>query len=138
MTLEKLFNISVWEGECLICPLTPSKIYPWIGGASTAGRFMWEAKKGPIPKGLYVLHKCDVPRCINIEHLFLGTKTDNMIDKVAKGRQSRGKRPRWVGLTDFPEIVTMRYAGKTFEEIGKRFHCSRRTIKRLLEDCPHD
>ena len=36
--------------------------------------------------GLHVLHKCDNPRCINVDHLFLGTNNDNVQDKLAKGR----------------------------------------------------
>ena len=40
--------------------------------------------------GGLVLHKCDVRNCVNPEHLFLGTYQDNMDDKVAKGRQTKG------------------------------------------------
>lgn len=52
-----------------------------------AHRVAWELTKGPIPPGLCVLHKCDVPACCNPEHLFLGTIADNNADRDAKGRQ---------------------------------------------------
>jgi hypothetical protein len=41
------------------------------------------------PKEMHVLHRCDNPRCINPEHLFLGTNDDNIKDKVSKGRQAK-------------------------------------------------
>jgi hypothetical protein len=50
-------------------------------------RVAWAVVNGPILDGLQVLHKCDNPPCINVEHLFLGTNADNVRDKVSKGRQ---------------------------------------------------
>ena len=41
---------------------------------------------GPIPKGQNVLHTCDMPPCVNPEHLFLGTQSDNNQDAMKKGR----------------------------------------------------
>lgn len=59
-----------------------------------------------IPHGMQVLHQCDVPSCVNPAHLFLGTQSDNMHDKIRKGRwkysprnQSGGNNPNAV-LTD--------------------------------------
>ena len=52
----------------------------------TAHRDAWIRENGPIPKGLCVLHKCDNRKCINIDHLFLGTLADNTHDAQAKGR----------------------------------------------------
>lgn len=49
-------------------------------------RAAWELANGPVPEGLYVLHRCDRPRCVNVDHLFLGTIADNNADRDRKGR----------------------------------------------------
>lgn len=54
----------------------------------TSHTLAWELTNGPIPDGLWVLHKCDVRLCCNPTHLFLGTASDNARDMVAKGRNS--------------------------------------------------
>ena len=51
-----------------------------------AHRYSWVLHFGPIPAGLFVLHRCDVPRCVNPAHLFVGTSGDNQRDSIQKNR----------------------------------------------------
>lgn len=91
-----------------------------------AARVSWELNRGPIPAEQCVCHRCDTRACVNPEHLFLGTQTDNVADMDVKGRRNA---PRGVGhgmhkLT--PEsVMEMRQLRKqdgiTLDELGSRF-----------------
>jgi hypothetical protein len=64
-----------------------------------AHRFSYALAHGAIPVGLSVLHRCDVPKCIRPDHLWLGTHTENMAEMVAKGRSTFGERNAGAKLT---------------------------------------
>lgn len=55
-------------------------------------RIVWELTNGAIPAGMEVCHRCDVPACVRVDHLFLGTHADNMGDMARKGRHWIVKR----------------------------------------------
>lgn len=56
-----------------------------------AHRLAYEIFKNELPGNKYVCHSCDTPRCINPDHLFLGTQTENMFDAKTKKRMKSGE-----------------------------------------------
>jgi HNH endonuclease len=103
-------------------------------------RVSYRLWKGPIPDGLYVLHSCDNPPCINPAHLKLGTHQDNMDDMVARARTRRGSdnpnvanpvRGEKIGqskLTD--DAVRLIRAGMPTKEAMARFGISKATVSK--------
>ena len=64
------------------------------GSVQLAHRIAWEEANGPIQEGMCVLHRCDNPKCVRPDHLFLGTVADNNADRHAKGRDGGGLAAR--------------------------------------------
>lgn len=69
------------------------------GKANKVHRIVWEMLVGKIPKGygyhgICVCHKCDNRKCVEINHLFLGTQQENVLDSIIKGRHIS---PDWSG-----------------------------------------
>ena len=95
-----------------------------ISGHTDYGhRHIYRLMKGVISAGLDVRHTCDNRRCINPEHLLLGTRLDNMQDAVARGRQARGSRLPHTKVNNFveAEIVALAKAGVKYEDVAALF-----------------
>ena len=90
----------------------------------TAHRVSYELFIGPIPKGMFVLHKCDNAECSNPDHLFLGTILDNKRDQIAKGRSSVEK----LNVEKVKEIKRMLSNGILHKVIAKEYGISLRTV----------
>jgi len=68
-----------------------------------AHRYAVERKSGQIPLGMIVMHICDNPKCVNVDHLQVGTQTDNVRDMDAKGRRVNNQ-PR--GIASYNAKIT--------------------------------
>lgn len=102
-----------------------------------AHRYSYSIFVGPIPPGLWVLHKCDNPPCINPDHLFLGDRMDNTRDRDAKGRQPilRGVANGNAKLNDdaVAAMRSLRREGASFATIARRFGVAKKTCMEAIK-----
>jgi hypothetical protein len=125
----------------------PNECWPWTraktrdgygsfgaykGISVLAHRAAWEIQNGPIPDGMYVLHRCDNPPCVNPLHLFLGTQADNVADCSKKGRRNQS---RWKKLSpEKRQEIRDLYATGSYSlaALGRKYGVSYQTIRSHL------
>lgn len=107
-----------------------------IGGGKKilAHRAAWIAANGEIPEGICILHRCDTPLCVNPNHLFAGTNTDNVADRVMKGRTSCGQRHPRAKLTegDVIRIFALHKDGATNQSIADSMGVVQSAVSEIL------
>lgn len=97
-----------------------------------AHRFSYQIHKGQIPDGLVVRHQCDIPACVNPEHLKLGTQRQNVIDSVVRGRANRPKGARNGSAKLTPEQVREAFLSNDSDcEIARRLSVHSSTIRNI-------
>lgn len=97
-------------------------------------RFAFETFVGKIPKGKFLLHSCDNPRCFNPRHLSVGTQFDNIWQAIKRKRFQRGDTGSASKLTgeQVREIRLLTAQGiLTRAAIGKRFGVARTTVNEI-------
>ena len=128
------------ENECWIfqssgVPKGYRVIY-WNKKQDYAHRIMYMLyhKLSSIPKNMYICHKCDNPPCVNPNHLFLGTPTDNVMDMKQKGRENHlnGENIKTSKLTEdnIREMLSGKF--KTTKEICDYFNIGRQIVLHIL------
>ncbi len=110
--------------------------FTWKRRSKLAHRIAYEEFVGPIPDGMFVCHKCDVPQCCNPAHLFLGTQQDNMTDMGLKGRKVsfRGEAHAMAKISD-AQAAELRRRGQRGEhpiDLGEEFGMSRQNAARII------
>lgn len=100
----------------------------WTRGATAAGyghfkisgiylyahRASYEARVGLIPDGLFVLHSCDTPACVNPDHLRVGTAQENVQDRIDRGRDAQLRKTHCPQGHPYDETNTARRDGRRY------------------------
>lgn len=92
-----------------------------------AHRFSYKLHFGNFSQHLFVCHHCDNPACINPKHLFLGTRYDNILDMMLKGRQNKGPNPKLSGKNHW----SYKYPEKCLK--GEKNKSAKLTEKQVIE-----
>lgn len=132
----KLSNFDISTGGCWV----------WKGNKTHDGygRVRFEGKKrrahmvsyehffGKIPEGKMICHKCGNPLCINPEHLYAGTASDNYADMVRHGRANRpkGRQIHTARLTEL-QVIEIRADHRTTRALAAVYGVGKSTIQQV-------
>jgi hypothetical protein len=102
------------------------------GRAERAHRAAYRAFTGNLAADDVVCHTCDNRRCVNPDHLFIGTRGDNNRDAAKKGRNAFGPRNGHAKLTPAQVVFIRGSAGVSQTEVARQFGVSQSTISRII------
>lgn len=131
----------VWLGSAKMRNDRPSKEWhgQWRnvkGEIELTNRAAWRLFVGPIPLDAQVLHRCDVPRCCNPEHLFLGSQADNVRDMWRKARAkpgvSKGSAHGCAKITE-SDVRAIRASAEKTAALAKTYSLARSTIDSIRQ-----
>lgn len=141
--LVRFFAMTRRQGKCLVWTGArrqghrPYGRFTHDGKARSAHRWIYEQVHGKLRDDIDVMHKCDNPPCVEIRHLTIGTRTDNIQDAVSKGRVLAGERHPGAKLTvPFVREIRRLYGSGNFtqRELAEQFGVSPSTISSIVNE----
>lgn len=99
-----------------------------------ASRALWIMYNGPLHSDQYVCHRCNNPKCVRLDHLYLGTHRTNIDDMI------RAKRRRWercaVHKLCWEDVRKIRglLGKRRHQDIASRFGVNVTTISRIARN----
>lgn len=98
----------------------------YAGGRQLAHRASYEMANGPVPDGLYILHRCDNPPCVRPDHLYAGTQRQNMLDDLQR------RRPLRLTPEAVREIREQAAAGVSSPQLARTWNYGARSIRKIV------
>jgi predicted XRE-type DNA-binding protein len=136
----------VLDTPCTLSTIrSEDKGYPYLtvaGHTYYHHRWVYIQAYGPLPRTTVVRHKCDNPRCINLDHLVAGSQRDNMHDMIARGRARHRygeDHPQSKLTTEQVQEIRRLYNETPMlqREIATQFHISQSLVSNILRGLTH-
>ncbi|KKM69960.1 hypothetical protein LCGC14_1445580 [marine sediment metagenome] len=116
-----------WRGYCNT--VTGYGVTVWQGKYWSLHRLIYTLTIGEIPQKLCILHHCDNRKCVNPQHLYIGTQADNMRDREIRDRGNRSHR---FSPSDIADIRKVYQSNKDLPELSSRYGVGADTILALV------
>lgn len=145
--INKILARCIKEDSCLVwigCFQKSGKngqaLYPSIsfkGKTKRGNRLVWSLLNGDIPNGLCICHSCDNTKCLNPDHLFAASHSENMQDKIKKGRDHNLKKKWCINGHEFSKDNTIirkdgaRSCRQCMRKYWNRFDAKNRESRRV-------
>jgi hypothetical protein len=130
-----------WDGPFCRPPVYPYGRFKHSGKEKKAHRVCWEIVFGPIPKGLWVLHKCDNPKCVSLFHIYVGTPKRNTADMLERHRRPDHRGPNQRGNGEehpnhkltATQVAEIRASELSQRQLASEYGVSKPTIQAILK-----